>query len=770
MIASAPLLVVVSLLSASPANGLDAVSVRVANPLPFARTAQTVALKIPDLVKVVPALDPARVVVTDVTGKPIDSQLVDLTGDEKPDELVFQSDFAAGETRQFVVRPGDRGQPTRSEFKVYGRFVRERHDDFAWENDRVAHRMYGPDLETWKEEPLTSSGVDVWSKRVRRLVINDWYMTDDYHRDHGEGADLYSVGKSRGCGGVGVWEGNRLYVSRNFVSSRVLANGPIRLVFELRYAGWDVHGKTASETKRIILDAGQNFNRFESTFKVDGVPGPLTLGIGIAKHEGGVIKLDKNAGWLRSWEPLKDSNGHLGCAILVGSGPVVDARTTDSDQLLITNGQLNLPSVYYAGSGWDRSPDVADAEAWGKMVNAFSREVKAPLRVALGATRAAPAVAAPATTAGADRPWSARACDSVMAQMPVLTDKWSYEAGLVLKGCLQVWTASKDPKYFDYVKKSVDHLLDSSGNIPGYKVEDYNLDNINMGKVLFALLAQGDGAKQGDKEKDRYQHALLLLRSQMKTQPRTSDGGFWHKLIYPKQMWLDGIYMASPFLAQFSAVFNEPELMDEAANQILLAEKHLRDPKTGLLYHGWDETREQRWANPKTGTSSQFWGRAVGWYAMGLTDVLEQLPKNHPKREAVLAVLRRLAAAVVSVQDKNSGVWWQVLNAPGVGKNFQEASASSMFVYALTKGVKNGWLDAKKYGAAATRGYQGILATFAEADSSGHVSVKGICKVAGLGGNPYRDGSFEYYTGTEVAVNDPKGVGAFILASAARGE
>src|SRR6185436_2297352 len=168
--------------------------------------------------------------------------------------------------------------------------------------------------------------------------------------------------------------------------------------------------------------------------------------------------------------------------------------------------------------------------------------------------------------------------------------------------------------------------------------------------------------------------ALGVLRSQMARHPRPTEGGFWHKGIYPHQMWLDGVYMASPFLAKYARVFGEPAIFDDIARQILLAEAHTRDPQTGLLYHGWDESREQRWSNPKTGTSPQFWGRAMGWYAMALVDVLELMPQDHPKRAAIIGVLDRLAAAITSVQDKATGVWWQVLDAGARDKNYREAS------------------------------------------------------------------------------------------------
>ncbi|MES1204822.1 MAG: glycoside hydrolase family 88 protein [Pseudomonadota bacterium] len=798
MMLSLAFLVATSVTAASApttSTGAGAVSLKVTNSLAAARAGETIALSIPDLTTIAPALDAAKLVVIDSAGRAVDSQLVDMDGDEKPDELVFQSAFAGAESRTFVVRTGDRRRFKREDFKVYGRFVRERHDDFVWENDRVAHRMYGKDLETWKAEPLTSSGVDVWGKRVRRLVANDWYLVDDYHQDSGEGADLYSVKTSRGCGGTGAWVGNKLHVSRNFTASRVLANGPIRLVFELTYAPWDAGGRMVSETKRVILDAGAHFNRFESTFKIDGAPGPLAVGFGIAKHEGGVVQIDKRAGWMRSWEPLKKDNGNLGCAVVMAPRAVADAQATELEHLLLMNAAPGASTAAgaavvadaYVGSAWDKAGDIPDAAAWTRFVDGFARERAAPLRISMTPIKVATAVraadagvvppgGAPAGQAGKPAPvrplapgsegtWAMRTCQSVMARSPVLTEKWAYDSGLILKGCWQVGVATHDQKILDYVKRSIDHLIDGDGNIKGYRIDEYNLDHINLGKVLFPLLA---ATSTDAKDKERYRKALFQLRSQLKTQPRTSDGAFWHKLIYPRQMWLDGVYMASPFLTEFAVAFNEPALLDDVARQIVLAERHMREPKSGLLYHGWDETKDQRWANAQSGVSSQFWARAMGWYAMAIVDVLEVMPKKHPKREVVLGVLRRLGAAIASVQDASSGVWWQVLDAPARGQNFEEASASAMFVYALSKASANGWLDAKRYASVATRGYDGIIQRFVETDAADLVNVKGICKVAGLGGDPYRDGSFEYYTHTEVVSNDPKGVGSFILASATR--
>jgi len=334
--------------------------------------------------------------------------------------------------------------------------------------------------------------------------------------------------------------------------------------------------------------------------------------------------------------------------------------------------------------------------------------------------------------------------------------KWEYTEGLVLKAILQVWQATGDEKYFLYAKTFYDQFIDSTGQILSYDLEEYNIDRINPGKPLFLLYQ-----KTGD---EKFRQAILLLRQQMQTHPRTSEGGFWHKKIYPHQMWLDGLYMAAPFLAEFGKVFNEPALFDDVVQQLILMEKHSRDEKTGLLYHGWDESRQQRWANPETGQSPNFWGRALGWYAMALVDVLDFLPADHPKRIEVIAILQRLVTAIANFQDAKSGLWFQVVDQGHRTGNYPESSASCMFVYSLFKAVKKGYID-PQFIDVAHKGYQGILAHFIETDENGLVQLHHACAVAGLGGNPYRDGSYEYYINEKIRSNDPKAVGPFILAS-----
>jgi unsaturated rhamnogalacturonyl hydrolase len=261
-----------------------------------------------------------------------------------------------------------------------------------------------------------------------------------------------------------------------------------------------------------------------------------------------------------------------------------------------------------------------------------------------------------------------------------------------------------------------------------------------------------------------YRQAIELLRGQLRTHPRNQANGFWHKQIYPYQMWLDGIYMAGPFLAEYAFRFNEPETFNDVIHQILLIEEHTRDPKTGLLYHAWDESKQQRWCDPETGLSNYFWGRAVGWFVMALVDVLDYLPRDHAGRSDLIAALDRSAVAIVKVQDEATGLWYQILDLPKRHGNYLEASASAMFVYAFTKAVSKGYL-AQDYLLSARRGYHGLLQNLIKVDARGYLTLDNVCGTAGLGGEPYRDGSFEYYVAEKIIPNDPKGVGPFILAA-----
>jgi rhamnogalacturonyl hydrolase YesR len=332
---------------------------------------------------------------------------------------------------------------------------------------------------------------------------------------------------------------------------------------------------------------------------------------------------------------------------------------------------------------------------------------------------------------------------------------WEYEQGVVLKGIERLWLETGDKRYFNYFKKMIDLFVREDGTIRTYDLNEYNSDFIPPGRLVLTLFKE---TKQ-----EKYKKAADLLRKQLEWQPRTKEGGFWHKLKYPYQMWCDGLYMSSPFYAEYSLMFNKTKDFDDIANQFIWAEKHFKDTQTGLLYHGWDESKNQKWANPQTGRSPEVWTRAMGWYAVGLTEVLDYLPKNHAKRTDLIAILQRLAPAFAKYQDSDSGVWFQVTDKGTWKGNYLEASGSCMIVFTLAKGVRKGYLD-KKYKEVAQKGYAGIVKNFITTDETGTVHLISTCSGAGLGGVPYRNGTYDYYINEPLRTDDMKGIGVFIQA------
>lgn len=332
---------------------------------------------------------------------------------------------------------------------------------------------------------------------------------------------------------------------------------------------------------------------------------------------------------------------------------------------------------------------------------------------------------------------------------------WSYEQAVVLKGIEGLYRRTGNEAYKTYIKSTIDHYVTDSGTINTYRAADYNIDNLLGGRNLLFLYKTTKEVK--------YRKAATLLRHQLLTHPRTAQGGFWHKKKYTNQMWLDGLYMGQPFMAEYAATFGEDSLFKDITRQFVLMERHARDEETGLLYHGYDESRQQPWANAATGRSPQVWARAMGWYGMALVDALEWYPVRHPGRDSLQRILNRFATAVDNYQDRQSGLWWDIVDKSGEGKNYLEASASSMFVYTFLKGVRLGYLP-KSYRVLALRGYKGLLDHFVKKEN-GQVQLAGTVSVSGLGGSPYRDGSFAYYMSEKVVTNDPKGVGAFLMAA-----
>lgn len=360
--------------------------------------------------------------------------------------------------------------------------------------------------------------------------------------------------------------------------------------------------------------------------------------------------------------------------------------------------------------------------------------------------------------------WSVKLAQSEMQRFPepwmiekAKKPRWGYTHGLVVKSMLELWKHTGDTVYYEYGKIYADSLIDENGRIRTMKYLSFNIDNVNPGKILFDLY---------DRTQDvRYKIAMDTLRKQMTEQPRTSEGGFWHKLRYPHQMWLDGIFMASPYLAQYGVAFGDTTVFADVVNQINLIARKTYDPATGLYYHGWDESRTQAWADQETGCSPNFWSRSIGWYAAALVDVLDYLPAQTAGRDSILHLVDGLAASLIKYQDPETGVWYQVTDQGNREGNYLESSATALFVYFLSKAIREGYIS-DSYQAATDKAFNGMINQFVKEEADGSYTITNCCAVAGLGGEPvYRDGSYEYYISEPVIENDPKSVGSIILAA-----
>lgn len=333
---------------------------------------------------------------------------------------------------------------------------------------------------------------------------------------------------------------------------------------------------------------------------------------------------------------------------------------------------------------------------------------------------------------------------------------WNYIDGCMIKAILDLYAIKGDEKFLKFADDFIDYFVQDDGSIKSYNPEEYNIDNVNAGKTLFELY------KLTGKEK--YKKAIETIYSQVKNQPRTEEGNFWHKKIYPNQVWLDGMYMGQPFYMQYEVEYNDCKNCRDSYNQFLNVYDKLRDPKTGLYYHGYDYSREAFWCDKVTGLSRNFWLRALGWYAMALIDTISVMPDNMAEEKTKLSsIYKELIDSMLKYQSEN-GMWYQVVNLGGIPSNYLETSGSSIFAYAIMKSVRMGILDESyfKYG---EKAFNGVCEKYLS-EKDGELQLDGICLVAGLGpeNNTRRDGTYGYYMSEPVVSNDAKGVGPLVLA------
>ncbi|WP_167956969.1 glycoside hydrolase family 88/105 protein [Anaerosporobacter faecicola] len=335
---------------------------------------------------------------------------------------------------------------------------------------------------------------------------------------------------------------------------------------------------------------------------------------------------------------------------------------------------------------------------------------------------------------------------------------WNYEDGCVLMGCKEMYDTTGDLFYKEFIQTYVDSFVNLEGTISRYKRESYSLDSINAGKILFFLYKQT--------KEDKYYKAIEYSMDQLRKQPRTNCGNFWHKKIYPNQIWLDGLYMALPFYMAYETVFNKKENYNDIINQFMNVRKYIFDDKKQLYYHGYDETKTMPWADPITGVSKSFWLRAMGWYLMALIDTMDVMSiEIFEAYKTLEGLFKEAVKGILQYQDKNNKMFYQVIDRSDVKENYTETSGTSMIAYAIFKGCRLGVLSEERYKKRAEE----ILASVIEqklVEKDGTKVLTDICHAAGLGPSTERDGSILYYLSEEVAVDDPKGVGPFMMAYA----
>lgn len=332
-------------------------------------------------------------------------------------------------------------------------------------------------------------------------------------------------------------------------------------------------------------------------------------------------------------------------------------------------------------------------------------------------------------------------------------NKWNYIDGCMIKAILEMYSITGEKRYLEFADNFIDYYVMEDGSIKSFDIEEYNIDNINEGKVLFDLYRLTG--------KEKYRKGIETIYNQLKTHPRTEEGSFWHKKIYEHQVWLDGLYMAQPFYMAYETSFNQLKQYKDIFNQFLIVEKYMKDPETGLYFHGYDSKKAMFWSDPSTGLSSNFWGRAMGWFVMAIIDTIEVMDEQmFYEYRYLMKMFREVVDALIKVQSE-SGMWYQILNAPKVEGNYLETSASAIIAYAILKGVRLEILP-ERYETYGLKAYWDICDRYLK-EEKGTLSLGGICLVAGLGGKECRDGSIKYYLSEPIVENEAKGVAPFLL-------
>lgn len=736
------------------------------------------------------------------------SQLLDTDGDGQTDSLLVSMDLAGGETRNIVIVTDPEAEDYREQLeqqtqaeishRVGGEWQEAKYvggefenvseltppdqytDHSEWiryegpgiESDKVGYRIY---LD-WR------NGFDIFGKKTADMVLQDVGQDgyQSYHEPADWGMDILKVGQSLGAGGYGFWNGEKVELVSTVDEHRVniIENGPLYSALGIHYQGWEINNQTLDLNAQLSMHAGSRLVHTRLTLS-DTLP---NMAIGMVKHPGTELiqgNTDTSGyAWTytASWgkQSLSGEDSNLGMAVIYRNSHRKEQTQDDSSYVSVMKTVGSSPDrgevEYYFLAAWDGEPNGITTKE--DFVAYLDREVE---RLTLTPRIRFESTLSKKTKAGdvnADSAlaWSKRLANSELERKTLSyhADGWDvnrrrvpkFEYDIIGLQTLAYDELNKVAPNDDYAEvpyKTTATFVTDEGELRNYSFDSFNIDYIKPGDVLLRLY------KQTGEEK--YKEAAAILRQQLQEHPRTDSGAFWHKKSYPYQVWLDGVYMGMPFLAQYALMFEEAEQREHSLKEVVkefeIAYQKLRDPDTGLYYHAWDESREIGWADAETGLSPHLWARGVGWYAMALVDVLEILPEGREDlRAPLLKAVEELAPALAAVQD-DTGTWFQILDQPDRIGNYRESSATAMFSYYFAKAVRLGYLP-QSYKDTAVKAYEGLIDEFVTVHPDGTISMTNQCLVAGLGFG--RDGSYEYYMSERIFENDPKGNGPFILA------
>lgn len=756
-------------------------NLEVANPSEFARTDTLLSFSLNELgVKTGPLQvwqgDQAKV-----------TQLVDDNADGTPDRLVFLTDLNAASSHEYVIdrRQAEQTSTDRAQAEVsikeggdwqgqtyvggtfrnvkqvtappqytdHSKYIR--YEGPGIESDLVGYRVY---LD-WR------NGFDIFGKKKPGLVLQDVGQDgyQSYHEMSDWGADILKVGKSLGMGGYGYWDGSKAILVSDVQERSVTihSSGPIHSSLEIEYQGWNTGEETLDLKAVLSMQAGSplvdvNLNLSKPLDK---------LAVGLVAHPGtellmGDLDVTGEAwSYMASFGDQTLFDDKLGMVVLFKKKDLVEQTRDENSYVLVLKSPGGKLS-YAFGAMWSGSENgVQSREGLEAYLAKEAEKRTMPPRVRLKTQASAkisslePLEVARQLAISERQRYGGSLSYGNWDAVRNRASKWNYTTGLLMEAMDDVSAATGDTQFAEYAQRTIDSYLDNDGTIRTYKLDEFNIDSINSGKMLLRLYARYGDAK--------YHAAIEALTAQLSEHPRTSEGAFWHKLRYPNQLWLDGVYMGMPFLAAVGDMEGSNEKQEEAVREFSIARSHLRDTETGLYYHAWDEAKQQEWADPDTGRSPHFWARGLGWYAMALVDTLDVIPAEQTAlREPLLSIISELAESLVKTQDE-TGTWFQVMDMPNEPGNYREASGSAMFTYFLTKALNKGYLP-EPYKPVARKAYQGLIDEFVAIDADGAFNLTNICVTAGLGYG--RDGSYRYYMSEKVVKNDPKGVAPAIMA------